>query len=162
MQFKFVNIHQGQIQVMPKNIRNLFVVLITFVAVVIVGIAIADQGVPAPQVARAGSAMFTSGPISPAQYTSQFVEDSAPHLLVDVRTPAEFASGHLPGAINIPVETITRRLNEIPMDQPVVVYCRSGNRSASAATHLRQAGHTQVLDLGGISNWEAAGYPVVQ
>lgn len=96
--------------------------------------------------------------IDPAAYQAQF--DDAPHILIDVRTPQEFASGHIPGAINISVETLADRLSEIPEGQPVVVYCRSGNRSASAAQILAGAGYTDIYDLGGIIEWTAAGLPV--
>lgn len=98
--------------------------------------------------------------ISPADYQSQFTAANVPHLLVDVRTPEEFAAGHIPGAVNIAVETLESRLEEIPTDQPVVVYCRSGNRSATAADILVSAGYNPVYDLGGIINWTTAGLPV--
>jgi rhodanese-related sulfurtransferase len=76
-------------------------------------------------------------------------------LLLDVRTHEEFASGHIPGAKNIPVQELGRRLGELAVTKtPVVVYCRSGGRSASAASVLRQAGHT-VCDLGAMSNWRS-------
>lgn len=62
--------------------------------------------------------------------------------LVDVRTPEEFAAGHLPGAINLPVQELERRMVELePQERPVVVYCRSGSRSADAARLLQSAGH---------------------
>jgi phage shock protein E len=73
--------------------------------------------------------------------------------LIDVRTREEFASGHLPNAINIPVDEITRRLKEVgPTDKPVVVYCRSGARSAVAASQLKAAGFVDVSNLGAMSN----------
>jgi len=100
--------------------------------------------------------------ITPAQYQQQFASAATPHLLIDVRTPQEFASGHIAEAINIPVETIATRLNEIPHDKPVVVYCHSGNRSAQAASILSGAGYTNIYDMGGILAWTAAGLPVVQ
>ncbi|MGC4069449.1 MAG: rhodanese-like domain-containing protein [Polyangiaceae bacterium] len=76
-------------------------------------------------------------------------------LLLDVRTREEFASGHVPGAKNIPVQELGARLGELKeTKQPVVVYCRSGGRSASAASVLRQAGYT-VCDLGAMSNWQS-------
>lgn len=98
--------------------------------------------------------------ISPAEYVSQF--ENADHLLVDVRTPEEFASGHIEGAINIPLQSLEARLSEIPRDGEVVVYCRSGSRSAQASTILASSGYTQISDLGGIIDWEAAGYPTVR
>lgn len=69
--------------------------------------------------------------------------------VVDVRSPGEFASGHVPGAINVPVHELGRRLGELgPVDAPVVLYCASGARSASAAQALRRAGFAEVLDVG--------------
>jgi rhodanese-related sulfurtransferase len=73
--------------------------------------------------------------------------------LIDVRSAGEFASGHVDGAKNIPVDTIGTRLGEIPKDKPVVVYCQSGVRSARAAQVLRTKGYVAVHDLGGIGNW---------
>lgn len=74
--------------------------------------------------------------------------------LVDVRTPQEFATGHLPGAVNIPVQELERRSREIKgKDRPVIVYCRSGARSSSAARMLKQAGYAEVHNLGAMSRW---------
>lgn len=67
--------------------------------------------------------------------------------IVDVRTPAEFAGGHADGARNIPVEELQGKLDAVgPKDKAVVVYCRSGNRSARAAKILQAAGFTSVVD----------------
>lgn len=98
--------------------------------------------------------------ISPAAYQAQFITASVPHLLLDVRTPEEFATGHIQGAVNISVESLAGRLSEIPTGQPVVVYCRSGNRSAQASQILAQAGYTGIYDLGGLIDWTAQGFPV--
>ncbi len=98
--------------------------------------------------------------IKPQEYMSQFVETDTPHLLIDVRTPAEFQSGAIPGAINIPVDTITQHLDQIPQDQPVVLYCRSGNRSNQAAKKLAKEGYDELFDLGGIMDRQSAGLPV--
>ena len=70
--------------------------------------------------------------------------------LVDVRTPEEFAAGHLEGALNVPVDALQgRALAELaPTDAPVVVYCRSGKRSARAKAELEALGFTRVHDLG--------------
>jgi len=72
--------------------------------------------------------------------------------LLDVRTTGEFASGHIDGAINIPLSSLASRVSEIPSDQPVVVYCLSGGRSASAASELTSRGY-EVHDLGAMSSW---------
>jgi rhodanese-related sulfurtransferase len=101
----------------------------------------------------------TSQLITPLDYQQDFGE-STTHLLIDVRTPEEFASGHIQNAINISVETLPDRLNEVPDNLPIVVYCRSGNRSATAAEILVSAGYQPVYDLGGIQTWTAQGYPV--
>lgn len=71
--------------------------------------------------------------------------------LLDVRTPEEFASGHVEGAMNIPVQVLGGRVKDVPKGR-VVVYCRSGGRSASAAALLKQAGF-EVLDIGPMSAW---------
>lgn len=82
----------------------------------------------------------------------RLVENGA--RLVDVRTPEEFAVAHVPGAVNIPVQDLGRRMEELePKDQPVVVYCQSGNRSGRAARLLEDAGYTKVHDLGAMNRW---------
>ena len=78
-------------------------------------------------------------------------------IIVDVRTPEEFAQAHVQGARNIPVQELARRFNELGSDKhvPVVLYCRSGARSAVAAKLLRDHGFTQVTDIGAMGNWDA-------
>ena len=73
--------------------------------------------------------------------------------LVDVRTPAEYARGHIDGARNIPLQEIAARSKELPKGKPVVVYCASGMRSAAAASSLRRAGFAKVVNLGPMSAW---------
>jgi len=70
--------------------------------------------------------------------------------VVDVRTPGEFGGGAYPGAVNIPLATLSGRLREIPKDRPVVLYCASGMRSGSAARILAAAGYAEVLNAGGL------------
>jgi rhodanese-related sulfurtransferase len=75
-------------------------------------------------------------------------------LLLDVRTPAEFSTGHVSGAKNIPVQELATRMSELPpKPRAIVVYCKSGGRSAAAASLLKNAGY-QVHDLGAMSNWQ--------
>jgi phage shock protein E len=83
--------------------------------------------------------------------------------LVDVRTPAEFAEGHIDGAVLIDVSAadFDEQIGKLPRDGAYVVYCRSGNRSAAAAERMIALGFTEVYDLGGIGAWQAAGFPVV-
>jgi phage shock protein E len=74
--------------------------------------------------------------------------------LIDVRTREEFAQGHLPDALNVPVQELRARLSELPpKDQVVVLYCRSGARSGQAASLLRGEGFSAVHDLGAMSRW---------
>lgn len=98
--------------------------------------------------------------ISPTQFQSQFAGGDGDYVLIDVRTPSEFADGHIPGAVNIPVQELGARLNEVPQGVPVVLYCRSGNRSAEAVNILDRAGFDGLYDLGGIIDWTAAGYTI--
>lgn len=73
--------------------------------------------------------------------------------LLDVRTKGEFDGGHLPDAQWIPVAELAGRVDEVPKDQTVIVYCRSGGRSARAAQILKSAGFEEVRDLGPMSAW---------
>jgi rhodanese-related sulfurtransferase len=72
--------------------------------------------------------------------------------LIDVRTPDEYAAGALEGAVNVPLDELAGRLDELDRSVPVVVYCRSGSRSSQAAAILCDAGFT-VYDLGAMTNW---------
>ena len=73
--------------------------------------------------------------------------------IIDVRTPTEFAAGHLPTAVNIPVDDLRTRLAEVPTDRPVVVYCQVGMRGYLATRILLHAGR-QVQNLsGGYRSW---------
>ena len=82
-------------------------------------------------------------------------------LLVDVRTPEEFAGGHVPGAKNIPLDSLNGQLATLGApDQEVYVICEVGGRSARAADQLQQAGRKAVNVAGGTRAWKAAGLPV--
>ena len=78
-------------------------------------------------------------------------------LILDVRTAEEFTDAHVPGALNIPVQELQQRYAELGHDkqQPIIIYCRSGARSAMAASMLSQLGFTRVKDIGAMSNWRA-------
>ena len=93
--------------------------------------------------------------IDPTTYQSKFKTPDGDHQLIDVRTPEEFASGHIEGAVNIPVDSLTQRMSEVSKDKPIVVYCRSGNRSAQAALVLEMLGFQNVKNLeGGMVEWK--------
>ena len=83
------------------------------------------------------------------------MEEESGYRILDVRTPEEFADKHIPGAINIPNETIsTEEIPELPdKDQLILVYCRSGNRSKQASEKLAALGYTNIVEFGGINDW---------
>jgi len=101
------------------------------------------------------------GLITPDQLLS---EPPADALILDVRTPEEYAQGHVPGAVNVPHTEVAARLDEIEAEvggdpsRPVVVYCERGARAAKAEAELLEAGYRQVLHLeGDMSDWRAKG-----
>lgn len=85
-------------------------------------------------------------------------------LLLDVRTPAEFATGHIAGAVNLDVEadSFAQLIAGLDPSKNYAIYCRSGNRSKVAMTTMGQAGISRVFDLaGGIGAWQSAGGQLV-
>jgi len=73
--------------------------------------------------------------------------------IVDVRTPEEYAVEHIPSAINIPLDQVAQRINEFKeMPQPIIVYCRSGNRSGIAVSILKQNGIADAVNGGGLND----------
>lgn len=78
------------------------------------------------------------------------------YIILDVRRPDEFAAGHIPGAINVPNESIgTAEIPELPnKDQLIMVYCRSGRRSKEASEKLVKLGYTSIVEFGGILDWK--------
>ena len=81
-------------------------------------------------------------------------------VVVDVREPVEFRDGHLPGAVNIPMGQLTRRLDELDRTRPVYVVCASGNRSGAMVDVLTAAGYDATNVAGGTSAWIRAGRPI--
>ena len=83
------------------------------------------------------------------------MEEENNYIILDVRTPEEFAEKHIPDAINIPNETIgTEEIPELPdKEQLILVYCRSGNRSKQASEKLVRLGYTNIVEFGGINDW---------
>ena len=83
------------------------------------------------------------------------MEEKSGYVILDVRTREEYAGGHIPGAICIPNETIgTEKPAELPdLEQLILVYCRSGNRSKQASEKLCAMGYTNVVEFGGIISW---------
>jgi len=75
-------------------------------------------------------------------------------VLIDVRSPGEFASGHIKGSVNIPVDRLGNQVQVLKKDKPVVVYCRSGARSMAAKALLEKRGFKNIVDGGSISTVE--------
>ena len=99
--------------------------------------------------------------ISVAQL-SELIEGGSPPLILDVRSPGEYARGHIPGAVNIPHNELVERLAELPAEKSaeVVVYCHSGPRAWRAERMLQENGFSSVQDLSGQwLAWQAAGLP---
>ena len=83
------------------------------------------------------------------------------YIILDVRTKEEYDSGHLDYALLIPVDELKTRYGELAKNKPIIVYCRSGRRSAKAAALLISKGFSTVYDMtGGIDAWTSKGYPV--
>lgn len=93
--------------------------------------------------------------------TVHALQDHPDVFLFDVREEWEYANGHIPGILLIPMESVPTRLDEIPQDKSVIVTCRSGNRSGKVAEFLRMQGYSKVHNmLGGILDWEESGLAV--
>lgn len=90
-----------------------------------------------------------------SEKAAQLMADYDDEIVLDVRTPEEYAQAHIPDAINVPNEEIGEEpIAELPdKDQIILVYCRSGNRSKEAAQKLADQGYTNVIEFGGINDW---------
>ena len=92
---------------------------------------------------------------------AQWLQKEVPPHLIDVRTPQEMAQAAIPNGKPLPLNLLPLRMNEVPKDEEVVFYCRTGARSAQACMYLAQQGYDNVYNLhGGIVNWARRGLPV--
>ena len=95
------------------------------------------------------------GTICLANAQSYMLDGVKSNVVIDVRTPEEFASGHVDGAINIPYDTISAKLpalSKIDKNENILLYCRSGRRSAIAKQSLAELGYRKLQDGGGIDS----------
>jgi rhodanese-related sulfurtransferase len=109
-----------------------------------------------------GPQATADGGVSPKE-AARLIKKTKDLQIIDVRTPAEYADGHLARAKLIPVEEIAERLSEIDKKKPVLLYCRFGLKSRNALAVLQDHGFTNARQMeGGILAWQAAGLPVTQ
>lgn len=113
-------------------------------------------------------------PAEKPQYTDISVEqakemiDRGEVFILDVRTPEEYAAGHINGSTllavqDIPAQELDNRLKELPKDRKILVYCRTGHRSTQASKILVENGFAEVYNMqGGITEWIKAGYETVK
>jgi rhodanese-related sulfurtransferase len=98
--------------------------------------------------------------VSPQEAYRLHFEEDKPTLILDVRQPAEYSAGTIPGAMRIPLTQVGARLEEIPRDREVLAICQSSHRSPIAARRLRKAGYDVLNIAGGMNAWEAAALPM--
>jgi hydroxyacylglutathione hydrolase len=99
--------------------------------------------------------------VSPLMLADELASQNPP-LVIDIRTPREWATAHLEGSINLPLAHLQQHIDEIPRDRKIAIHCAGGYRSSIAASILNQYGITDLIELaGGIAAWEAAKFPVV-
>jgi rhodanese-related sulfurtransferase len=97
------------------------------------------------------------------QEARQLIEEKKKLIIVDVRTIPEYNEGHIENAINIPVQELADRLDELNKNDELLIYCRTGNRSSTAVDILSDAEFTMIYHMHeGISVWIQQGYPIVQ
>jgi phage shock protein E len=144
---------------------------VVIVSVLLVGAVAAHAGTPAsppaaPAPATSGSAAASPvRTVTPDALLARQAAKDRDLVVLDVRTPEEFAAGHVPGAVNVPHDQVGARLGELDKfrDKDVVVYCRSGRRSGLALSVLEQAGFKRLGHLEGDMNaWSAAGRPTAK
>jgi rhodanese-related sulfurtransferase len=88
------------------------------------------------------------------------IDSAQPPVILDVRQPDEFRSGHIAGAKLIPLNELHKRLGELPKDAEILCVCRSGSRSGAATSQLNSAGYKALNLRGGMMGWQMAGLPV--
>jgi rhodanese-related sulfurtransferase len=118
-------------------------------------------GVIAASVAVAVESERAQAPsITGAALHAQLESGKAP-VVIDVRTPAEYAAGHIPGAVNIPFDQVAKRISDVDAPNGVALYCMIGPRARKGESALLAMGYEEVFHIeGGFSAWQTAGLPV--
>lgn len=163
-------IHRSSLHVPARGPRRSSALAMSAVALIAtVGLAACGNDEPSSDDAPATTATTADvspsvALIGPAAAEALLAAPPAGLVVLDVRTPEEFAAGHLEGAVMIDFQSPTFAADVVGLgeDTPVFVYCRSGNRSAQAVATMVQLGFTDITELdGGVVAWEAAGLPLV-
>ena len=106
--------------------------------------------------------IFSDNTAVSADEVKRTIDAKETTLIIDVRTPQEYAQGHIQGSQLVPLQEIAQKVGSLgKKDQKMYVYCRSGARSAQAIAFLRQQGFTDVHNMsGGLISWISKGYPL--
>ena len=122
---------------------------------IIIAVSVALMLIPLLVGCNGGNIKSAYDQITPAEAKSLMGSEDG-YVILDVRTPEEFAAGHIAGAILIPDYEIREKAESIltDKDQLILVYCRSGRRSKSAANELAALGYTNIWEFGGINDWK--------
>jgi len=132
------------------------------VAMGALAVPVALAGDPAQPASKTAAAAAVR-PMSQEALLQHLAQHPEHLFLLDVRTPQEFAEGHIAGAVNVPYDQIAARLAEVPKDKDVVLYCRSGRRAGIAADVLAANGYTRLSHLeGDMIAWTEKGRPVTK
>lgn len=137
--------------------KKLYILLLAFASVFLVACGAAPQvsAQPAPAGKETGAAVKNEKylKITPEEAKDLIGKEGV--VLLDVRTEEEYGQGYIPGAVLLPVDEISKKAAEVLKDkgETIIVYCRTGRRSANASGELADMGYTKVYDLGGIVSW---------
>lgn len=130
---------------------------IVLVAALVIFLIVAGAGAGAANQAALAAMDNQPSEITTAEAYSMYMDGA---FVLDVREQSEWDEYHIPGTTLIPLNELASRVGEVPRDRPIVVVCRSGNRSQEGGAILLDAGFSQVVSLaGGLKGWAAAGYP---
>ena len=122
---------------------------------IIIAVSVALMLIPLLVGCNSGNIKSAYDQITPAE-AKALMDSEDGYIILDVRTPEEFAAGHIAGTILIPDYEIGEKAESVltDKDQLILVYCRSGRRSKNAANELATLGYTNIKEFGGINDWE--------
>ena len=128
-------------------------------------LAVTAAAVVAPLLLAVGACSSDAGAVRTvdADRAVELIRGEESPVVIDVRTPAEFAAGHVADALNIDVtsRSFSDDLAELDKDQAYLVYCQTGNRSETAVAKMRELGFSDLVDAGGVASLQDAGAEIV-